>query len=104
VIDIQLPQRGTFSTILTLVGVPEHQVATGESYRDAGGSIISKQVNHARDAERAPDNRNSVIVSAHGQVSPQVKIVRLTNIIEGKCDTAVEQHNGALYGRHLNGN
>jgi hypothetical protein len=104
VIDIQLPQRRTLSTILTLVGVPEHQVATRESYGDARGSIISKQVNHARDAERAPDNWNSVIVSAHRQVAPQVEVVRFTDIIQGECDTAVKQHDRALYGCHLNGN
>jgi hypothetical protein len=61
-------------------------------------------VNDARDAERAPDDRNSVIVSAHRQVSPQVEVVRLTDIIEGECDTAVKQHDRALYRCHLNGN
>jgi hypothetical protein len=103
-VDIQLPQRGTLSTVLALMRVPEHQVATRESHRDPRGSVIAKQVNDARHAERAPDNRNGVIVSAHWQLSPQLEVVGFTDIVEGKSDTAIEQHDGALHGGHLNGN
>lgn len=103
VVDVQLTQRWTLSTVLTLMGITEHQIATSESHRDPRGSIVSEQVNDARHAELAPYDGNYVILIPHRQLAPELEVVRFADVVKSKRHTTVEENDSALHRRDLNG-
>ena len=85
-----------------LVGVAEHQVATGETHRGARGAVVLVEVDDARDAQGSVDDGEGIVAVANGEVSPGVEIEGIAAFVESLGSAAVQKYEGALGGRHLN--
>jgi hypothetical protein len=60
-------------------------------------------MDYTRNAEPSAHDGKLVVVSANGQVAPEVEIVRVTDLVQRKSTPAIKQNDGALDRGHLNG-
>ena len=101
-INVEFAKRRTPATILTLVSVAEHEVAARQANCRARDTIVAQQMNHSRNAKSAAHDGQLVIISANGEISPQVKIVGVAVLIESECAPTIEKNDCALDRGHLN--
>ncbi len=82
-IDVEVPHGQVFVAVLALVCVAEHDVLPRQTYGGPTNSFVPTQVQDARNAQGAPDNREAVVAFAHGQTAPGTEIVQFARVVDG---------------------
>ena len=102
-VNVEIAQRRTLAAVLALMGVAEHEIASREPDGDARRAVVAQEVDDARHAERPVHERDAVVPVAKWQAPPHVELVGFAALVEGERGAAVEENNGSLDGRDLNG-
>jgi len=103
VIDVEVPNGRALAAVLTLVRVAQHQVLARETNRRPRLAIVLVQVQHARDAQTAADDRQTIVRISYGQLTPEIEVVPISVFVERLSYTSIEEHEGSLARRDLNG-
>lgn len=102
-IDIEVTRGEAKGAVLAKITVAQHNVFAREADHGAARAVITTKMDHARNAERAFNKSNGVVVLANRLCTPGGEIVKFAAIVERGCRAAEKKQNGAagtgdLYG------
>ena len=65
-IEVEVALARPVTAVLALKAVADHQVLAREAHGEARRALVAQEVQHARHADRATDDRQVVVVELHG--------------------------------------
>jgi hypothetical protein len=102
-VNVELAQRRASSTVLTLMRVAKHQVATSQANGRARNAVVPEQMDNAWNSKPSADDGELVVVSAYWKVPPELEIVRVPVLVECEGAPTIKKNNRTLDRGHLNG-
>ena len=81
-IDVQVADGRPLAAVLTLVRIAEHDVAAREAHDGPRFAVVALQVEDSRDAQRTPDDGQQIVLFAHRECAPAVKIVGFAHLVQ----------------------
>ncbi len=90
-IDVEIADRRTLATVLTLMRITQHDVLPGQTHRGSTHSFITTQVEHPRHAQDATDDRERVVGFTYRKTTPRSEIVQFPDIVERMRGIAEKQ-------------
>ncbi len=95
-IDVEVANGRSFSAVLALVAVANHEVSSRKPHREPRGPVVVMKVKHARHAEHAAHDGHAIVAVTNGQHAPNVEVVFFAFFVDGTRDAAVEENERAL--------
>src|SRR5580704_4639130 len=103
VVEIQLGARQFLVTILAGVAVARENVEARETHVALGHAFVGRQQQHARDANEAVYEAETLVLNFNRQITPAFEVEGVILLINRLGYALIKQRKRAFYRRNVNG-